>query len=129
MSSMNCAKLLLAADSVTTIIILAIRGATRPYIMQSIPASLQRRSISSANATSGVTTAVDLASENIAGIINDTLLPAPVGWITNSGLTPLATASTACSCSWDLNLPVGPYNCCNADCILSFVDTIDRKSV
>src|SRR6266480_2976444 len=107
---MNWLKLHVTADSVTTMMIVAIRGGPCPYNMQSTFASLHRVNKSSANATNGVITTVVPASGSSAGIMKDKLLPAPVGNTTINGLTPSITASTACSCFLVLNSAVGPYN-------------------
>ena len=120
-SKINWLKLPFTADSVTTMMIVAIRGGPRPYKMQSTLASLHRANIFSAKPTNGVITTVVPASGSSAGIIKDKLLPAPVGNTTINGLTPSITASTACSCLLVRNFPVGPYNFWMALFIFSLV--------
>ncbi|KAH7010952.1 hypothetical protein B0J12DRAFT_778797, partial [Macrophomina phaseolina] len=101
--SKNPPNALVAADSGVTKTTDASSGRRLSHSAAVMPARRHRSTMFSLNEFNGTTTTVvpcsPTAAAHNAGIMNATLLPAPVPITTNNGLRPSTTASTASSCT------------------------------
>ncbi|EKG09010.1 hypothetical protein MPH_14019 [Macrophomina phaseolina MS6] len=125
--SKNPPNALVAADSGVTKTTDASSGRRLSHSAAVMPARRHRSTMFSLHEFNGTTTTVvpcsPTAAAHNAGIMNATLLPAPVPITTNNGLRPSTTASTASSCT-PLNsaslLPVNSRNTCRLSTVLTF---------